>query len=178
MAKRAQQESGEERVTAKSRPMVNQTARMPSVVSSSTSSNPGRTSYGYQNPGTSVCKWRSIRETWDQLLGDKMQKVCPSSWRTSSRRKCAFRKVRRDDSWWIGGNLRNWIIKKRQIPKISSWAVTQQNFWTKSKTKCGNRQNVERCRVRWRAFNNMGNVHGCDVKFGDIHGNAFLNKPK
>ena len=54
MAKRAQQESGEERVTAKSRPMMNLTARMPSVVSSSTSSNPGRTSYGHQNPGKSV----------------------------------------------------------------------------------------------------------------------------
>ena len=53
MAKRAQQGSGEERVTAKSRPMMNLTARMPSVVSSSTSSNPERTSYGYQNPGKS-----------------------------------------------------------------------------------------------------------------------------
>ena len=51
MAKRAQQGSGEERVTAKSRPMMNLTARMPSVVSSSTSSNPWRTSYGYQDPG-------------------------------------------------------------------------------------------------------------------------------
>ena len=54
MAKRAQQESGEERVTAKSRPMMSLTARMPSVVSSSTSSNPERTSYGYQDPGRSV----------------------------------------------------------------------------------------------------------------------------
>ena len=54
MAKRAQQESGEERVTAKSRLTMNLTARMPSVVSSSTSSNPGRTSYGYQDPGKSV----------------------------------------------------------------------------------------------------------------------------
>ena len=54
MAKRAQQGSGEERVTAKSRPMMNLTARMPSVVSSSTSSNPGRTSYGYQDRGKSV----------------------------------------------------------------------------------------------------------------------------
>ena len=50
MAKRAQQESGEERVTAKSRPMMNLTARTPSFVSSSASSNPGRTSYGYQDP--------------------------------------------------------------------------------------------------------------------------------
>ena len=37
------QQSGEERVTAKSRPMMNLTARMPSVVSSSTSSSPGKT---------------------------------------------------------------------------------------------------------------------------------------
>ena len=54
MAKRAQQGSGEERVTAKSRPMMNLTARMPPVVSSSTSSNPGRISCGYQDPGRSV----------------------------------------------------------------------------------------------------------------------------
>ena len=54
MAKRAQQGSREERVTAKSKPMMNLTAKMPSVVSSSTSSNPVRTSYGYQDPGKSV----------------------------------------------------------------------------------------------------------------------------
>ena len=54
MAKRAQQGSGEERVTAKSRRMMNLTASMPSVVWSSTSSNPGRTSYGCQDLGKSV----------------------------------------------------------------------------------------------------------------------------
>ena len=54
MAKRAQQESGEGRVTAKSRPMMNLIARTPSFVSSSASSNPGRTWYGYQDPGKSV----------------------------------------------------------------------------------------------------------------------------
>ena len=54
MAKRAQQGSGEERVTAKSRPMMNLTARTPSVVSSSASSKQGKTSYGYQDPGKSV----------------------------------------------------------------------------------------------------------------------------
>ena len=54
MAKRSQQESGEERVTAKSRPTMNLTARMLSVVSSSTSSNPERTWHGYQDPGESV----------------------------------------------------------------------------------------------------------------------------
>ena len=54
MAKRAQQESGEERVTAKSRPMMNLTARSPSAVSSSASTIPVRTSYGYQDPERSV----------------------------------------------------------------------------------------------------------------------------
>ena len=54
MAKRIQQESGEERVTAKSRFKMNLTARMSSVVSSSTSSNPVKTWYGYQDPGKSV----------------------------------------------------------------------------------------------------------------------------
>ena len=50
MAKRAQQNSGEGRVTAKSRPMMNLTARTPSIVSSSASTNPGRTSYGHHEP--------------------------------------------------------------------------------------------------------------------------------
>ena len=50
MAKRVQQESGKERVTAKSRSMMNLTARTPSFVSSSASANPGRSSYGYQDP--------------------------------------------------------------------------------------------------------------------------------
>ena len=54
MAKRAQQDSGEGRVTAKSRPMMNLTARTFSFVSSSASSNPGRTSCGHQDLERSV----------------------------------------------------------------------------------------------------------------------------
>ena len=54
MEKRAQQDSGEDRVTAKSTPMMSFIARVPSNVSSSTSVGPGRTSYGYQDPGNSV----------------------------------------------------------------------------------------------------------------------------
>ena len=49
MTKRSQQDSGEERVTAKSRPMMNLVARTPSLVSSSTSVNLGKRSYGSQN---------------------------------------------------------------------------------------------------------------------------------
>ena len=46
MAKRVQQDSGEERVTAKSRPMMSLIARAPSNLSSSASESPGKKSYG------------------------------------------------------------------------------------------------------------------------------------
>ena len=75
MAKRAQQESGEERVTAKSRPMMNLTARMPSVVSSSTSSQPGRTSYGYQDPGKSVASDDRSGKP-DKTSWNAVQRIC------------------------------------------------------------------------------------------------------
>ena len=85
------------------------------------------------------------------------------------------------ESWFTieRWNLCQCITKSRLIPKISSWAVTQQNLWTKSKTKCEtDRKECRRRRVRWRTFNNMGNVHGYDVKCGDIHGKEFLNYSK
>ena len=50
MAKRCQQDSGEERVTAKSKPMVNLFVRTPSVVSSPTSLSPEKRYYGKQDP--------------------------------------------------------------------------------------------------------------------------------
>ena len=56
MAKRSQQDSGEERVTAKSRPMMNLIARMLSFVSYSTSVSPGKKYYGNQDPWKSVAK--------------------------------------------------------------------------------------------------------------------------
>ena len=50
MAKILQHDSGEGRVTAKSRPMMSLIARVPSNISSSTSESPGKKSYGNQNP--------------------------------------------------------------------------------------------------------------------------------
>ena len=54
MAKRSQQDSGEERVTAKSRPMMNLIARTPSFVSSSTSVSLVKRHYGSPDPCRSV----------------------------------------------------------------------------------------------------------------------------
>ena len=56
IAKRSQQDSGGERVTAKSRPMMNLIARTPSHVSSSTSVSRVKRSYGSQDPWSSIAK--------------------------------------------------------------------------------------------------------------------------
>ena len=80
MAKRIQQESGEERVTAKSRPMMNLTARTPSFVSSSASSNPGRTSYGYQDPGKSVPSGDRTGQPVETSRSDYLQEDYGRSW--------------------------------------------------------------------------------------------------
>ena len=56
MAKRSQHDSGEERVTAKSRPMMSLVARAPSHVSSSTSVSPGKRSYGNQDPWSTIAE--------------------------------------------------------------------------------------------------------------------------
>ena len=75
MAKRAQQDSGEGRVTAKSRPMMNLTARTPSFVSSSASANPVWSSHGYQDPEQPVLddiSWKPVetsRSNYSQDYG-------------------------------------------------------------------------------------------------------------
>ena len=80
MAKRAQQGSGEERVTAKSRPIMNLTARTPSFVSSSASSNPGRISYGCQDPGRSVASDDRTGKLVEPARPDYTQEDCGRSW--------------------------------------------------------------------------------------------------
>ena len=80
MAKRLQQESGEGRVTAKSRPVMNLTARTHSFVSSSASSNPGRTSYGYQDPRKSVPNDDRTGKPVEPSRPDYMQEDYGRSW--------------------------------------------------------------------------------------------------
>ena len=62
MAKRLQHDSGEERATAKSRPMMNLIARAPSHGPSSTSERPGERSYGNQDP------WSAKAEREDRTV--------------------------------------------------------------------------------------------------------------
>ena len=79
MAKRAQQDSGEGRVTAKSRPMMNLTVRTPSFVSSSASANPERSSYGYQDLEQPVLDDRAEKPV-EMSRSDYLQKDYDLSW--------------------------------------------------------------------------------------------------
>ena len=64
----------------KSRPMMNLTAMMLSVVSSSASTNPGRTSYGYQDPGKSVPSDDRTGKPVETSRSDFLQEDYGRSW--------------------------------------------------------------------------------------------------
>ena len=206
MAKRAQQESGEERVTVKSRPMMNLTARMPSVVSSSTSSNPGRTWHGCQDPGKSVAvDDRSGKPDRPSPAGYS-KKDYGRSWSSKEWKSGAAahdRSGKPEKTYWdamqqvlVDGNAQS--VRYGEIihdgsgkPDSVNYQVGAESetfvmgsdgaeFVNKVKDQVRNRQkkNVERCRFWRRAFNNLGNVHGCDDECGDIHGKEFLKYSK
>ena len=99
MAKRSQQDSGEERVTAKSRAMMNLIARTPSFVSSSTSVSPGKRYYGSQDPWKSVAgedrsgrldKGTDLFETSDQHYHEQFMESFSSA---------SYSKLDNDRAW-------------------------------------------------------------------------------
>ena len=127
IAKRAQQESGEGRVTAKSRPMMNLTARMLSFVSSSASSNPGSWSWRiYENPnGTSSSQisWRSHCRTRYEFIKSLQSSAqiysCASSNENTrckgSAGKIIGKKLQKKNwhgSWWKSETKMKWSLKQ------------------------------------------------------------------
>ena len=85
------------------------------------------------------------------------------------------------ESWFTieRWNLCQCISKNRLILKIyhGQWSsrICEQSQRPSAKQT---EKNVEYCRVMWRTFNNMGNVHGYDIKCSDIHGKESLNHSK
>ena len=144
MAKRAQQESGEGRVRAKSRSMMNLTARMHSFVSSSASSDQGRTSYGYQDPERRVLddrtgqpvetsrsdylqedyglSWSSQEWKSGAAEPDRSGKPEQNSWdsleRVDPHREEPLRKERRDYSRYNGATVSENIQGKANFEKF------------------------------------------------------------
>ena len=117
------------------------------------------------------CGARSIRETWVNFL-EYIAKSWPSSWRTSSRRKCAFRKVRREDSLSVHH-------QEQAYSENFVMGSDAAEFVNKVKDQVRNRQK------RMSNVAESGEEHSIiwwmfiyNVKCGDIHGKEFLNYSK
>ena len=80
MAKRSQHDSGEERVTAKSRQMMNLTARMPSDVSSSTSVSPGKRGYGSEDLDIGIERMKASDYYYHEQFMESFSSASYSKW--------------------------------------------------------------------------------------------------
>ena len=147
MAKRAQQESGGGRVTAKSRPMMNLTARTPSFVSSSASSNPGRTSHCFQDPERHVLDDRTVQLV-ETSRSDYLQEDYGRSW---SSQECKSGAAERDRSVKPEAHFENFVM--------GSDATEFVNL-VRDQVRIRQKKNVKHCRELCRTFNNMEKVYG------------------
>ena len=123
MAKRVQQDFGEERVTAKSRPMMSLVARVPSTLSSSASESPGKKSFESQS------SWSAKAEKNDRtgrpVVDRDVYSARYSRWD--------------DDKAW---SSQEWKADKSmddrtEQPVVASWARTHefQSSFSHEKTK-------------------------------------------
>ena len=193
MAKRAQQDSGEGRVTAKSRPMMNLTARTPSFVSSSDSSNPGRTSYGYQYPeryvlddrmgqpvetSRSNCAQKDHGLSWSSQewkSGDGLQKVdlhCEEFHFVSAHSAKYEETIHDRTGQPVSENLQG---KAHFENFIMGSETTEFVNKVRDQVRIRTEKNVKHCRELYRTFNNRGNVYGNNIECSDMHGKEFFN---
>ena len=115
MAKRSQQDAGEERVTAKSKPLMNLIARTPSFVSSSASVSPGKRYYGNQDPWKSVAgKDRPVH------LGEET--VLLESFSSTDYSKLDYDRVWSSQEWKAEATTHD---RSGQLDKIS-WRMVHQ----------------------------------------------------
>ena len=115
IAKRSQQDSGEERVTAKSRPMMSLTARTPSFVSSSTSVSPVKKYYGNQDP------WKSVAGE-DRSGRPGMEKDLFESFSSTDYSKLDYDRAWSSQEWKAEATTHD----RSGQPDETSWRIVQQ----------------------------------------------------
>ena len=127
MAKRSQHNSGGERVTAKSRPMMNLIARTPSHVSSSTSVSPVKRSCGSQDPWSSIAKEdRSV-----DLINAQIHSKPPIIIAMSKLWKASLRQATQSGMTTVLGLLKRGktdieTYERSWGPDETSWRVTRE----------------------------------------------------
>ena len=128
MAKRSRHDSGEERVTAKSRPMMSLIARAPSHVSSSTSVSPEKRSYGNQDSWSTIAEQeeRSGRPDIDIDRTKASEHFYPEQFMESS--SSASYSKWDDDRAWSSQELKTdtEMYERSVRPDETSWRATRE----------------------------------------------------
>ena len=127
MAKRSQHDSGEEWVTAKSRPMMNLIARTPSHVSSSTSVSPGKRSYGSQDPWSSIAK-KEERSGRPDIGIDRLKAITMNNLLNDSFSSASYSKWNDNHAW----SSQEWktdteMCERSGRPDVTSWGATRES---------------------------------------------------
>ena len=128
MAKRLQQDSGEVRVTAKSRPMMSLIARAPSNKSCSTSESPEKRSYGNQNPWSA--KAEREERTWQPVVGSDPKTASDYYHEQSIESSLSARYSKWDDNQaW---SSQEWktdtsMCHRSGQPVVTSWGKTRES---------------------------------------------------
>ena len=174
MAKRLLQDSGEERVTAKSRPMMSLIARAPSTLSSSASETRGRKAVKVRAPGV-----RKLRKMIER--GNPLSTVTCTQHATQGGMMTKLGLLK-------SGNLMNWwmiewwnllfAFNEEQGHSNSSLETTKQNWncqweWSSGKDKNDLRWMLQKTTKK---FYDMWNVHVCDIGISSIHGKELLGQ--
>ena len=102
---------------------MNLTARMPSVVSSSTSSNPGRTSYGYQDPGKSVASDDRSGKLEKPSRPDYTQKDYGRSWSSQVWKSGDGERDRSGKPEGISWNAMQQVALRREEPLLDGMRI-------------------------------------------------------
>ena len=127
-AKRLQQDLGEERVIAKSRPLMSLVARVPSNVSSSTSVSPRKKSHGHQNPWSA--KAEREERTRQPVVGSDRKTASDYHHEqfTESFSSASFSKWGDNHAWssqeW---NADTEMCERSGEPVVTSWGETRES---------------------------------------------------
>ena len=176
MSKRTQKDSGEERVTAKSKPMMSLIARAPSTLSSSATESPGKKSYESQSPW--VRKLRNLIEQGNPLLA--VTQVTGKATTTDSWKARTRQATQNGTMTKLGllksGNLMNWWMIERGNPLF---ALNEEHSNSSLKTTKQNQiclQDPDHARIGWmikcekRQKRSSSNVTENDEKHSVIWG--------
>ena len=192
MSKRTQEDANEERVTAKSKPMMNLVSRCsvkdPSVLASTASESPGKTRYESQIP---LSSWneqqpRTVRPVMGASSSDYSEWNIDEKWSSQEWKSDEMLEARTGRP--VGGQLRTQHTDKFVIDDddMDSDTITESNLSSKSRSflqrvndrlrKILDQSSKDAMQDIDKMFFNLVNVHVFNIGSICIHGKELLRK--